>query len=390
MNLSMNKTKICVVTGSRADYGLLHCLMKSIEREEDFQLQVIATGMHLSTEFGLTYKEIEWDNFKIDRKIEILLSADTSSSISKSTGLGLIGFADAYKELNSDIVIVLGDRYEIFAASIAALFARIPIAHLHGGETTTGAFDEAIRHGISKMATWHFVAAEPYRKRVIQLGENPDHVITVGGLGVERLKMAKLFDRIELQKGLKFKFGEKNLLITYHPVTLEGNTAEYQFRALLDCLDDFTDTHMIFTKSNSDTEGRIINELIDEFVIIHPDTAISFISMGTVKYLSSMQYVDAVVGNSSSGIIEAPSFKIATINIGDRQRGRLMAESIVNCDPTVDSIRSAFKTIYSPYFKAKLNYSSNPYEKENTSRNIVNYLKCIEFPVELKKDFYDL
>jgi len=384
------KKKICVVTGTRAEFGLLYWLIKGIQDDSDLDLQVIVTGMHLSPEFGLTYQEIEKAGIDIDYKVEMLLSGDTPSSISKSTGLGIIGFADAYNKLDPDLVIVLGDRFEVFAASSAALFANIPIAHIHGGETTAGAFDEALRHSITKMATLHFVAAEPYRRRVIQLGENPERVFNVGGLGVEALKKLTLLSKKELEKALGFEFGNKNILVTFHPVTLESNTSRQQFKNLLAVISRLDDTKVIFTKANSDTEGRIINRLIDDYIIKHSDTSIAFTSMGQLKYLSTMQFVDAVVGNSSSGLLEAPSFGVGTINIGDRQKGRIMAGSIINCDPFDISIEKAFSILFSTDFQSKLRHVVNPLERNNTSQNIINTIKALDCSEYLKKEFKDL
>jgi GDP/UDP-N,N'-diacetylbacillosamine 2-epimerase (hydrolysing) len=306
------KRKICVVTGTRAEYGLLYWLMKEIESNKDLELQLIITGMHLSPEFGLTYKEIEKE-FKIDKKIEMLLSSDTPVGISKSMGLAQISFAEAYDELKPDIVVVLGDRYEIFSAVSAALVSRIPIAHIHGGEITEGAIDEAFRHSITKMSHIHFTATEEYRKRVIQLGENPDRVYNVGAMGIENIRRIKLLSKEEFEKSINFKLNEKNILVTFHPVTLENNTAENQFSELLEAIDKLKNTNIIFTKANSDTDGRIINKMIDEYVLKNRHKAIAFTSLGQLRYLSAMQYVDAVVGNSSSGIVEDPSFKIGTV-----------------------------------------------------------------------------
>ena len=381
--------KICVVTGTRAEYGLLRLLMDLIEQETNFELQIIATGMHLSPEFGLTYTEIEKDGFSIDRKIEMLISADTSSAISKSVGLGMISFADAYNELKPDIVIVLGDRFEILSASTAALFATIPLAHIHGGETTAGAFDEAIRHSITKMAWWHFVAANEYRSRVIQMGENPERVFNVGGLGVDGIRKTRLLKRSELEKSIQFHFGKKNLLVTFHPVTLENNSSESQFKTLLSVLKNLEDTHIIFTKANSDKEGRIINKLIDQYVAINSTQSIAFTSMGQLNYLSAMQYVDAVVGNSSSGLAEAPTFRIGTINIGDRQKGRLKAASVIDCEPQERSIEEALKSLYSSNFKKILETVKNPYGDGHAAEKILKVLKTSPVPDELKKDFYD-
>ncbi len=386
----MRTRKICIITGTRAEYGLLYWLMKSICDEPKLKLQIIVTGMHLSPEFGLTYKEIEKDRFTINHKIEMLLSADTPSAISKSTGIGLIGFADAYNDLNPDIVIGLGDRFEILAASIAALFARIPIVHIHGGETTAGAFDEAIRHSITKMAWWHFVATDEYKKRVIQLGENPDRVFNVGGLGVDAIRKTKLLSKKELMEKTGIKFSNKSLLVTYHPVTLENQTSQKHFQSLLSALQDLKEVYLIFTMPNADSDGRIIKKMIDEFVANNKERSISFISMGHLNYLSTLQFVDGVLGNSSSGLIEVPTFQIGTINIGDRQKGRLKAKSVIDCEPTKASIKHAIDTLYNKDFQKDLPLVINPYDKGNSTEKIIKILLNSEIPSEPKKVFYDL
>lgn len=381
--------KICVVTGTRAEYGLLYWLMKEIQSDAQLELQIIVTGMHLSPEFGLTYKEIEKE-FKIDKKIEMLLSSDTSVGISKSMGLAQISFAEAYEELNPDIVVVLGDRFEIFSAASAAMIARIPIAHIHGGETTEGAFDEAIRHSITKMSHLHFVATEDYRRRVIQLGEAPERVFNCGAPGLDSVAKLRLLEKDEFEKAIGFKLGMKNLLVTFHPATLEKCTAENQFQQLLDALDELTDTSVIFTKANADTDGRAINKMIDDYVASHNDRTIAFTSMGQLRYLSALQYVDAVVGNSSSGLIEAPSFKIGTINIGDRQKGRIKANSIIDCLPEKEAIVGALKKLYSSSFQSELSNVTNPYGEGGASVKISATLRSISLSNILKKRFHDL
>lgn len=381
--------KICVVTGTRAEYGLLYWFLKEIESDKELQLQVIVTGMHLSPEFGLTYKEIEKE-FKINKKIEMLLSSDTSVGISKSMGLAQISFAESYDELKPDIVIVLGDRYEIFSATSAAMIARIPIAHIHGGEKTEGAFDESIRHSITKMSHLHFTATNEYKNRVIQLGEHPSRVFNVGGMGIENIKRFKLLSKDEFEKLIEFKLNIKNILVTFHPVTLENSTAKEQFQQLLDAIDELEDTNIIFTKANSDTDGRVINQMIDEYVTKNSHKSIVFTSLGQLRYLSALQYVDAVVGNSSSGLAEAPSFKIGTINIGDRQKGRIKASSVIDCEPNKDSILKSFEKLYSKEFQNSLINVKNPYGDGCASKKIVEILKNVDLKNILKKSFYDL
>lgn len=381
--------KICIITGTRAEYGLLHQVMQGIKDDSELSLQVIATGMHLSPEFGLTYQEIEQDGFRIDQKVEMLTSSDTSVGVTKSMGLGLIGFADALNQLQPDIVVVLGDRFEIFVAVSACLVARIPVAHLHGGETTEGAIDEALRHSITKMSHLHFVAAEEYLRRVIQLGETPKNVFMVGGLGVDTVKSIKLLDRRELEIDLGLRFNKRNLLITFHPATLDSSSASVQMSELLTSLANLADTQLIFTMPNADTDSRCIVNLINEFVSQH-ENAHAFKSLGQLRYLSCLEQVDAVVGNSSSGITEAPSFKIGTINIGDRQKGRLQANSVINCGPNVIEITQALNQLYSEDFQASLIHASSPYGEGGASQKILSILKNIDLNGVLKKSFYDL
>ena len=381
--------KICVVTGTRAEYGLLYWLMKEIETDKDLELQIIATGMHLSPEFGLTYKEIEKE-FTIDKKIEMLLSSDTSVGIAKSMGLAQISFAESYEELKPDILIVLGDRYEIFSAVSAAMIAQIPIAHLHGGETTEGAFDESIRHSITKMSHLHFTGTDEYKNRVIQLGEQPTMVFNVGGMGIENIKRLNLLSKEEFEKSIDFKLNKKNILVTFHPVTLENSTAKEQFVELLDAIDELEDTNIIFTKANSDTDGRVINQMCDEYVAKNAHKAVCFTSLGQLRYLSALQYVDAMVGNSSSGLAEAPSFKIGTINIGDRQKGRIKADSVIDCEPNQQSIKKTFNKLYSKDFKETLKTVQNPYGNGYASKKIIEVIKKVDLKNILKKSFYDL
>jgi UDP-N-acetyl-D-glucosamine 2-epimerase, UDP-hydrolysing len=381
--------KICVVTGTRAEYGLLYWLLKEIEADGELRLQIVVTGMHLSPEFGLTYKEIEKD-FKIDKKIDMLLSSDTAIGISKSMGLAQISFSEAYDELKPDMIVILGDRYEIFSAVSAAMIARIPIAHIHGGEATEGLMDEAIRHSITKMSHLHFTATDEYRNRVIQLGEHPDRVFNVGGMGVENIKRLKRLTKEEFEESIKFKLNKKNILVTFHPVTLENCTAREQFQELLNAIDELEDTNIIFTKANSDTDGRVINLMIDEYVSKNKDKSICFTSLGQQRYLSALQYMDAVVGNSSSGLTEAPSFKIATINIGDRQKGRIKASSVIDCKPDKNSILKAFSRLYACEFQQNLKNIVNPYGDGCASKKIIEIIKKVDLSIILKKSFYDL
>lgn len=380
---------VCVVSGTRADFGLLQWVMHGICREPSLKLQTIATGMHLSPEFGLTYREIEASGFNLDRKLEILTSSDSAPGITKAIGLGVIAFADAFSELKPDIVLVLGDRFEIFAAATAAMIAGIPIAHLHGGEITEGAFDDAIRHAITKMAHLHFVAAESYRKRVIQMGEAPERVFLSGGLGVDTIRKTTLLNRDDFEKSIDFKLGKKNLLVTFHPVTLEPGAAPAQMAELLKALDSLQDTHLILTMPNADTGGRELIGMVERFVATRSH-AKAFTSLGQLRYLSCMAHVDGVVGNSSSGLAEAPSFKKGTINIGDRQRGRLKAPSVIDCEPNCASILAAIEMLYSSSFQACLESVQNPYGEGGASEKIIDILKHFDIVNITKKSFYDL
>ncbi len=381
--------KICVVTGSRAEYGLLSGIMRAIDNDPELTLQIIATNMHLSPEFGLTYREIERDGFRIDKKVEMLLSSDTANATAKSVGLGFIGFADAYEDLKPDMILVLGDRYEIISAVSTALFYKIPVAHLHGGEITEGAYDDCIRHAITKMSHLHFTSTEEYRRRVIQLGEAPDRVFNVGAPGIENIKKVPLMGKAELEASLDgFTFGDKSLLVTYHPVTLENSTARQQIENLLAALDEIPEYKVIFTLPNSDTDGRIIISTINDYVAKHLDRAVAYPSLGLKRYLSALQFVSAAVGNSSSGIIEVPSFGIPTLNIGDRQRGRLAAASIVNCGTGKEDISKGLSKILSAEFKQEK--VENPYEGKNTTADILRVIK--NYPLEnlIQKSFYNL
>jgi len=381
--------RICVITGTRAEYGLLRCAMQGIKDDPELTLQVISTGMHLSPEFGLTYREIEQDGFRIDHKVEMLTSSDTSVGIAKSMGLGLIGFADALHELKPDLILVLGDRFEIFAAVSAALVARIPVAHLHGGEATEGLIDEAFRHSITKMSHLHFVAAEEYRQRVIQLGEQPRQVFLVGGLGLDSIRSIKLLDRKELEVALNFKLGKKNLLITFHPVTLERATSAEQMAELLASLAELEDTHLIFTMPNADTDGRVLIDMVEQFVASYSH-ACAYTSLGQLRYFSAIAQVDGVVGNSSSGLAEVPSFKKGTINIGDRQRGRLLAKSVINCKPERAEIRAALNRLYSSEFQELLLSVVNPYGEGGASQKIIEVIRSFDLGDLLKKEFYNI
>ena len=381
--------KICVVTGTRAEYGLLRWVMEEIKKSNLLTLNLIVCGMHLSPEFGLTIKQIENDDFIVNKKVEMILSSDTPASISKSMGIGLISFADALEDLKPDLLLVLGDRYEILSVTIAALVARIPVAHIHGGEASEGAIDESIRHSITKMSHIHFVASNTYQKRVIQLGEQPDKVFNVGGLGIDNILKLNLLDKKELERSIDFKLRKRNFLITFHPVTLESNTSEEQMNQLLDSLSSFKETGFIFTMPNSDTHGRILFSMIKKFAQQNRNAKF-FTSLGQLRYLSCIKHVDIVVGNSSSGIIEVPSFKKPTINIGDRQKGRIKADSIIDCHPNKESIINSIKKALSFNFQESIKKTINPYGKGGASTKIVEILEDYDFDDILKKNFYNI
>lgn len=383
--------KICVVTGTRAEYGLLKPVIERINRDEELELYLIATGAHLSPEFGLTYKEIENDGYIINKKIEMLLSADTPGSIVKSMGVEMIGFADAFTESLPDMVVILGDRYEMLVAAVAAMIHRIPIAHIHGGETTEGAVDEAVRHAITKMSYLHFAATEAYRSRIIQLGESPERVFNVGALGIENIRTVKLLDKEVLEESIGFRLEENTAVVTYHPVTMEKESSAEQFGNLLRVLESRAEWNIIFTKANSDTDGRIINQMIDAFVAGHKDRSIVYTSLGQVRYLSALKYCSMVIGNSSSGIIEVPSFHIPTVDIGDRQRGRISSDSVIHCGTSVEEISNAIDKAMQTDFRQRIKYERNPYEGENTSAEIVSIIKhFLRNGIDIKKRFYDL
>jgi GDP/UDP-N,N'-diacetylbacillosamine 2-epimerase (hydrolysing) len=381
--------KICFITSGRADYGLLRWIMQGVKDDPELQLQIIATGMHLSPIFGLTHQEIEEDGFLIDARIEIIGSMDKSIGIAASMALAITGVTEAIIDLEPDLLVVLGDRYEIFAATAAALVSKIPVAHLHGGETTTGAFDESLRHSITKMSHLHFVATAEYRNRVVQLGENPDNVFLVGGLGVDSIKKLRLVNREELEDRLGLKFLEKSLLITFHPATLDFQAPEQQMKELLRALSGLKDTTLIFTIPNADTGSEILVKMLQDFVEDNKNAKM-FRSLGQRIYFSCIAQVDGVVGNSSSGLTEVPTFKKGTINIGDRQLGRLQASSVINCKASESQIKEAIEWLFSAEFKANLMKTSNPYGDGGASLKILNILKEVSLDGIIKKHFYDL
>ena len=379
--------KICVITGTRAEFGLLRPLIELIINNKELQLQLIATGMHLSPEFGYTLKEITEAGFKVDKKVECLLSSDSPIGISKTIALAISGFADALDELAPDLVLVLGDRTEILGAVIATAMTNIPIAHLYGGETTEGAYDEAIRHSITKFSHLHFTSTEIYRKRVIQLGEHPNTVFNVGAIGLDAIKKLRLLDRASFEQAIGFKLNEKNILITYHPVTLEKETPMETFQNILTALDELPNSTLIFTHANSDKNGRIINKMITEYVNSHK--AVHFSSLGQLRYLSALQYVDFVIGNSSSGMTEVPAFHIPTINIGDRQKGRINCESIINSNNSLEDIKKSITFALDKTFRKKIQQQELLYGNGTAAEKIFQIIKEHNH-ISIKKSFYNI
>lgn len=386
----MRKT-ISVLTATRAEYGLLAPIIKRLRQDENIDVQVVVTGMHLSPEFGLTYKEIEQDGVPISKKIEILMSSDTAVAISKAMGLAMISFAEYFDEVKPDALLVLGDRYETLAVCCAAMNACIPVFHLYGGETTEGAIDEAVRHSITKMSYLHFTSTEAYRKRVIQLGEAPERVYNVGAVGVENVLTVPLLSKEELEKSLNFSLSKPYVVVTFHPITLEAGGVDTQCRELIEVLEHRSDLKFIITKANADAEGRVINQMLEEYAAKHSDRVTIFDSLGMRRYLSAVKYSTAVMGNSSSGLVEVPSFKVPTINIGNRQRGRIQAQSVINCEPRHESIENALREMEETSFRQMLENVVNPYEQKGTSTKVAALIQQTLFgTIDLKKKFYDL
>ena len=381
--------RVCVFTGTRAEYGLLAPLMEAIRADAGLELKVIVSGAHLSPEFGLTYREIEEGGFVIDEKIDMLVSSDTACGAAKSMGLCMIGMGSALERLRPDVLVVLGDRYEVLCAAAAALTAGVPVAHLHGGECTFGAIDESIRHAVTKMSHLHFTATETYRRRVIQMGEEPWRVINAGAIGLDGLDGVEFWSRERLEEDLGIRFGRRNVLVTYHPTTTDAQATQTGLAGLLEVLGGLEDTCVFFTHANADAGGRLINKTIDAWAAAHRDRAGAFSSLGRVRYLSLMREVDAVVGNSSSGIIEAPSLKTATINIGERQAGRLRAGSVIDCGVEARQIRAAFEKLYAPGFRAVVENVVNPYWAGGAAEKIVGVRKDVELAGIVVKRFGD-
>lgn len=387
----MKKRKIAVISGSRADYGLLYRIIKGIDKDAALKLQLIITGMHLSPKFGLTVKDIEKDGFTITEKIAMLLPSDTERAIVTSMGLGMIGFAKAYSRLKPDIIVVLGDRFEIYAAVSAALPFRIPVAHIHGGESSEGVFDEQLRNAITKLSHIHFVATAKYRRRIICMGENPKNVFFFGSPAIDNIKRFNLLDYGDLCEELNIPEDKRIGVVTYHPVTLEYNSSEKQIVELLAALKSIEDIFWVFTLNNVDTGGRIIINKIEEFVKKYPRVAKLYPSLGTKRYLSLLKNASVMVGNSSSGLIEAPSFKLPVVNIGDRQKGRIRAANVIDVNECKEEVISrAINRALSLELRLSLERLKNPYGDGGVSKKIINVLKRIKINEELiKKGFMD-
>ena len=386
----INTKKITIVTGSRAEYGLLRNLITKFNDSDSFDLNLIVTGSHLSEEYGNTIDEIKEDGLKINNEVFLDLNEDSEQSIAKAISEGISQLTNILSKEKPDLVLILGDRYEIFSVAIAALICRLPVAHIHGGERTEGVIDESIRHSITKMSHLHFTATEEYRKRVAQLGENDSTIFNVGAIGIDDIKKMKFLTQDEIENKFGIKFNKRNLLITFHPVTLDQDSSRKYLKNLLDVLSEQKDTTLIFTKANADMEGKQINSELEKFVELNPKNTFIFPSMGRLNYLSTMLYVDGIIGNSSSGIIEAPSMKVPTVNIGNRQRGRIMAKSIITCDHDTESIRSALNILFSMSFQQKAKSVINPYGEGGTSKKIFDIIKNTDLNKALSKEFSDM
>lgn len=382
--------KVCVVTGSRAEYGLLYWLLREIQADSRLSLQLIVTGMHLSPAFGLTIREIEADGFIPDARVEMLVAADTPTGIAKSIGLGVIGFADAIDRLKPDLLVVLGDRFEILAAAQAAFVACVPIAHIHGGELTEGTIDDAIRHAVTKMSQLHFVAAEPYRRRILQLGEAPEHIWTVGAMGIDGIVRTPMLSREELSNALGFDLVRPYFMVTYHPVTLLAGHAELSIQALLDALDAFPSHGVLFTGVNADHGNKVIQDAVDTYVACQPRRAHASVSLGQSRYINAMRHAVAVVGNSSSGLIEAPALKVPTVNIGQRQRGRICPESVLNVADNHKEIIEALRLVNSDEFRARLESMKQVFGDGSASKRIASLLADISLDEIVVKKFRDM
>lgn len=382
--------KISVLTGTRAEYHLMYPVLKKIVEHPDLELDLIVTGAHLSAKYGNTYQAIEKDGIPISIKLPILKDDEEIVDMDRAIAECMLGCSKHFEDVKPDLLLVLGDRYELFGAVIPAINQHIPIAHIHGGETTEGAIDEAVRHSVTKCSYLHFTCCEPYRKRVIQLGESPDRVFNVGGLGVENILTQSLMTQEDLEKNLSFPLNNYSL-VTFHPVTLEEGTAVQQVKEMLDAFLEVEDMNFIITKANADAGGNKINEVIDQYAEKYPQKFYTEFSLGMVRYLSAMKYAHLVIGNSSSGILEAPSFRVPTINIGDRQKGRIKCESIIDCNPNKKAILDAISKGLSSSFRDSIKTMESPYGNGTTSQQIIDIInKYLENGIDLKKKFYDI
>lgn len=389
MNLSNHfPKKVAVFTGTRAEYGLLYWLMKDIQNDPELSLQLVVSGMHLSPEFGLTWEQISKDGFVIDEKIEILLSSDSPVGTAKSMGLGVLGFTDAFSRLSPDLIVILGDRFEALAAAQTAMILRIPVLHLHGGEITEGAYDDAIRHAITKLSYLHATSTDVYRDRVIQLGEAPERVKNVGAIGLDHLKRCSFMSVDEIGASLNFPLKSPYFLVTYHPVTLENESPQQTFQALLNALDKFSGHKVILTYPNADDGGRKIIPLLENYARNNPGRVIAIPSLGQLRYLSAVKFADAVIGNSSSGVIEVPAFDVPTVNIGARQRGRLAAKSVLHVAPDETAITEAIYNAVNRRYKEADEIIINPYGSGDSSTKVIAMIKSMKFvPAKI---FYDI
>lgn len=383
--------KMCVLTATRAEFGLLKPIIVELKKCGYFDVKIVATGMHLAPEFGMTYREIEEEGFKIDKKIDILLSGDSTAAMAKTMGIAMISFADYFDEEKPDYLFAIADRYETLAVCATAMCERVPIIHYMGGEISEGAIDDSIRHSITKMSQLHFCCTEDYRKRIIQLGEQPDKVFNVGSTGVENIKTLSLMGKEEILSYLNIPLSSRYAVMTYHPVTLEYDTAVEQIHSILKACDEFPDIEFIVTKSNADASGRIVNQIVAEKEKEASNLHL-YDSLGSIRYLSALKYAEFIIGNSSSGLLEAPSFGIPTVNIGDRQRGRSRATSIIDCEPNARDIVVAINKAQSKEFRVISRNTKNPYEGIDTSKTIVNELlhSIDEGKIDLKKTFYNM
>ncbi len=381
--------RICIVTGSRADYGHLYWLMREVQADAGMQLQLVVTGAHLSARWGATHKTIEEDGFLIDAQVDMLLSNDTGVAACKAIGLAVIGLAEAFQRISPDLIVLLGDRFEVLAAAQTALLMRIPMAHIHGGETSEGAFDESIRHAVTKMAHLHFVANETYRQRVCQLGENPSHVFAFGAPGLDHLVRTPLADSRELEMFLKTRLDQPFVVVTYHPATLGALPPEEGARQLISALEEVQDVRIIFTGGNADPGNHGVEDLVQAFVAQHPDRAKLCQSLGQERYLGLVKIASAVVGNSSSGLIEAPALRVPTVNIGDRQKGRLKAVSVLDCAEDHTEIAAAIRKAISPEFRTTLPSVVSLYGGGAASTAIKEVLKSVDLASLRTKKFVD-